>query len=210
MNAACPSATTDRRSGSNKPVGPSPVCNRLSELVHPRARSWLCLALSKAFDQRVLKTGDAATLLLDQRDAPVMHATAYPRMGKPCKSQGFPLAGHKPDSVSDDHLSLRRTRSLGGPRQRDLLRLAPDGVWLAGCVATAAGGLLPHRFTLTGLIVHKSAGGLLSVPLSVGFRRLDCPEGLSSVLPCGVRTFLEPSLSERQRDPRSPGLHDRW
>ena len=25
----------------------------------------------------------------------------------------------------------RRTRSLGGPRQRDLLRLAPDGVWLA-------------------------------------------------------------------------------
>ena len=31
-------------------------------------------------------------------------------------------------------------------------------------------------------------GGLLSVPLSVGFRRLAC----ASVLPCGVRTFLEP------------------
>ena len=29
-------------------------------------------------------------------------------------------------------------------------------------------------------------GGFLSVPLSVGFRRL----GLPSVLPCGVRTFL--------------------
>src|SRR5256886_13329186 len=26
---------------------------------------------------------------------------------------------------------VRRTRSLGGPPQRDLLRLAPDGVWLA-------------------------------------------------------------------------------
>ena len=66
----------------------------------------------------------------------------------------------------------RRTRSLGGPRQRDLLRLAPDGVWRAGRVATAAGGLLPHPFTLTG----HTTGGLLSVPLSVGFRRLGFPQ----------------------------------
>src|SRR5256885_12694419 len=29
------------------------------------------------------------------------------------------------------------------------VRLAPDGVWRAGDAATAAGGLLPHRFTLT-------------------------------------------------------------
>src|SRR6185312_15198376 len=34
-----------------------------------------------------------------------------------------------------------------------------------------------------------AGGGLLSVPLSVGFRRLAC----ASVLPCGVRTFLESS-----------------
>src|SRR5207342_231398 len=66
----------------------------------------------------------------------------------------------------------RRTRSLGGPPRRDLLRLAPDGVWQAGRVTTAAGGLLPHRFTLTG----RSTGGLLSVPLSVGFRRLGFPQ----------------------------------
>ena len=66
----------------------------------------------------------------------------------------------------------RRTRSLGGPRQRDLLRLAPDGVWQAGRVATAAGGLLLHPFTLTG----RTTGGLLSVPLSVGFRRLGFPQ----------------------------------
>ena len=60
-----------------------------------------------------------------------------------------------------------------------------------------AGGLLPHRFTLTdGISGDHAAGGLFSVPLSVGFRRL--PRG--SVLPCGVRTFLEPE------GPRSPGL----
>src|SRR5215213_10537253 len=40
-------------------------------------------------------------------------------------------------------------------------------------------------------------GGLLSVPLSVGFRRLAC----ASVLPCGARNFLEAA-----RAPRSPGL----
>ena len=83
----------------------------------------------------------------------------------------------------------RRTRLLGGPRRRSLLRLAPDGVWQAGRVTTAAGGLLPHRFTLTGSVIAP-AGGLLSVPLSVGFRRLGVPP---SVLPCGVRTFLERS-----------------
>src|SRR3954469_942960 len=53
-----------------------------------------------------------------------------------------------------------------------------------------AGGLLPHRFTLTGGVSGEhAAGGLLSVPLSVGFRRLAC----ASVLPCGVRTFLDRS-----------------
>ena len=29
------------------------------------------------------------------------------------------------------------------------LGLAPSGVYLAACVTTCAGGLLPHRFTLT-------------------------------------------------------------
>src|SRR5437773_617813 len=54
----------------------------------------------------------------------------------------------------------------------------------------SAGGLLPHLFTLTFGVSGEefAAGGLLSVPLSVGFRRLGRP----SVLPCGVRTFLEP------------------
>src|SRR5436190_23580660 len=72
-----------------------------------------------------------------------------------------------------------------------------------------AGGLLPHLFTLTTGELYRRAGkavptperhrkrclcgendaggGLLSVPLSVGFRRLAC----ASILPCGVRTFLD-------------------
>ena len=60
-----------------------------------------------------------------------------------------------------------------------------------------AGGLLPHRFTLTaGVSGDIAGGGLLSVPLSVGFRRLAC----ASVLPCGVRTFLDrPRLTDGDR-----------
>jgi len=53
-----------------------------------------------------------------------------------------------------DHL-LRPTRESGGgpplcPRRgRSLLGLAPGGGCLAGPVTSAAGGLLPHLFTLT-------------------------------------------------------------
>ncbi len=56
------------------------------------------------------------------------------------------------------HLSRRRvaaplqqpTRGLGGPRQHPLSGLAPGEVYPAGRVTTAPGGLLHHRFTLTG------------------------------------------------------------
>src|SRR5215216_1600097 len=63
-----------------------------------------------------------------------------------------------------------------------------------------AGGLLPHLFTLTAGVSGESfaGGGLLSVPLSVGFRRLgfpqrpalwcpDFPRGPSAVKPAGPR-----------------------
>src|SRR5204862_7651795 len=45
---------------------------------------------------------------------------------------------------------------------------------------------------------RRVGGGLLSVPLSVGFRRLASPseDDFASVLPCGVRTFLEPRCTE--------------
>lgn len=46
-----------------------------------------------------------------------------------------------------------------------LFGLASDGVFLASRITPAAGGLLPHRFTLT------ISGGLFSVALSVGSPR---------------------------------------
>ncbi|CAK7042193.1 MAG: hypothetical protein DESF_01763 [Desulfovibrio sp.] len=67
-------------------------------------------------------------------------------------------------------------------RPPSLFGLAPNGVCRACRVTTASGGLLHHRFTLT----RPKPGGLLSVALSEG-----CPSWmLSSVLPCGARTFL--------------------
>ena len=61
-----------------------------------------------------------------------------------------------------------------------------------------AGGLLPHRFTLT-------AGASGDAPAAVCFL-FHFPSAFAawvnpSVLPCGVRTFLEPE------GPRPPGLH---
>src|SRR5688572_14052190 len=58
------------------------------------------------------------------------------------------------------------------------VRLAPDGVWQPPCHHDA-GGLLPHLFTLTAGVSGEetfAGGGLLSVPLSVGFRRLGFPQ----------------------------------
>src|SRR5437762_1206869 len=87
------------------------------------------------------------------------------------------------------------------------VRLAPDGVWLAAVSPRRWWALTPpfHPYlrqinrragkaatTPNGIaseaVERYASGGLLSVPLSVGFRRLGRP----SVLPCGVRTFLEP------------------
>ena len=64
-----------------------------------------------------------------------------------------------------------------------LLGLAPGGVYRATPVTRGAGGLLPHRFTLTGPM--RSAVCFL----------WHCPAGhpglpLTTTLPCGVRTFL--------------------
>ena len=87
----------------------------------------------------------------------------------------------------------RRTRSLGGPRQRDLLRLAPDGVWRAIASPRCWWALTPpfHPY-------RAWPGGLLSVPLSVGFRRLGFPQR-----PCPLVSGL--SSDDRGR-PRPSGL----
>src|SRR5437764_11659964 len=67
------------------------------------------------------------------------------------------------------------------------VRLAPDGVWLAVVSPRRWWALTPPFHPYLRRLARSVAGGLLSVPLSVGFRRLGRP----SVLPCGVRTFLE-------------------
>ncbi len=108
------------------------------------------------------------------------------------------------------HVSSDLPEDIGRADRAILLfGLAPDGVYLACRVTTAAGGLLPHLFTLTRhsmqlpklvvistrvLIVALSAGRSISVALSRGHPRWT----LSSVLPCGARTFLPACTARRQ------------
>ena len=54
------------------------------------------------------------------------------------------------------------------PPDSFLFGLAPGGVYLARRVASSAGELLPHRFTLTARLAPR--GGLLSVALSLALR----------------------------------------
>ena len=80
--------------------------------------------------------------------------------------------------------------SYPGPRRAASagpVRLAPDGVWLAAASPRRWWALTPPFHPYRRRLRRGAGGGLLSVPLSVGFRRLAC----ASVLPCGVRTFLE-------------------
>src|SRR5215213_10487681 len=95
--------------------------------------------------------------------------------------------------------------SSAGRLRAEPVRLAPDGVWLAAVSPRRWWALTPPFHPYLRRLRRSVAGGFLSVPLSVGFRRL--PPG--SVLPFGVRTFLEaPRLSFDNLDaPRSPGLH---
>src|SRR5205814_9048023 len=93
----------------------------------------------------------------------------------------------KPDSVEGDHPS----RQLPGPWAGSLVagpvRLAPDGVWRAAASPRRWAALTPPFHPYRRRLRRYDVGGLLSVPLSVGFRRL----AYASVLPCGLRTFLD-------------------
>ena len=94
--------------------------------------------------------------------------------------------GDKPDSVVDGHLSMRPTWDVTSGSTLSTLGLAPDGVYRAAAVACDAGGLLHHRFTLA-CDASRRPSAVCSL--------LHCPSGrpawpLASIVPCGVRTFL--------------------
>ena len=93
----------------------------------------------------------------------------------PDGSSGAPgsLAG----SVSGACFALHRTGFGKPPRHRD------------------AGGLLPHLFTLTLSVSGESfaPGGFLSVPLSIGFRRLGFPQRPALRCPDFPRTGSRPA-----------------
>jgi len=93
---------------------------------------------------------------------------------------------------------MRSTRKLGrAALERFLSDLAPGGVYLAGRVTPAAGGLLHHRFTLTvrrtgrrsvfcGTVPRVTPGGRYPPP---------CPvePGLSSARPEGLDAVARPA-----------------
>ena len=103
-----------------------------------------------------------------------------------------------------------------------LLGLAPGGVCRASRVASAAGALLPHRFTLAATVLRGQARGLLanldggSGPTAAVCFLLHFPgpcgrSMLSTTLPYGARTFLSQRCRERplwrsvEDDPYSTG-----
>jgi hypothetical protein len=83
-------------------------------------------------------------------------------------------AGDHPSRAAVADSLQRSTRELGrAALERSLSDLAPGGVYRAARVTSDAGGLLHHRFTLTGTD-HRGdrAGGLFSVALSRGSPRV--------------------------------------
>ena len=94
----------------------------------------------------------------------------------------------------------RCTRPLGGQRHRGLLHLAPDGVWLAAVSPRRWWALTPpfHPY-LRRLRRERSP---VAVSFLCHYPSAFAAWGLPSVLPFGVRTFLELS----RLSARSPGL----
>ena len=98
---------------------------------------------------------------------------------------GYPLPGDGHSSGSTVTGSLKRPtrRHWRATLNASLLGLAPDGVYLASAVAGGPGELLPHPFTLT----CRSRRTSLCGTFPWGHPRWT----LSSVMPCGARTFLD-------------------
>src|SRR5207249_9363984 len=92
----------------------------------------------------------------------------------------------------------QRTRPLSGQLRRGLLRLAPDGVWLAAVSPRRWWALTPpfhpYRRRLRRVVRRRRS------PFCATFRRLS-PPGVSPAS-CPVVS----GLSSEVRPPRSPGL----
>ena len=110
----------------------------------------------------------------------------------------------KPRSVLGGHLSrpditirlMQPTRgSNGASSTSPLLGLAPDGGCLAARLASDAGALLPHRFTLA-----RTTSAAPAICFSVAlFRQVTPPRALPGVVLCGARTFLGWGKPRRDR-----------
>jgi len=85
--------------------------------------------------------------------------------------------------------------SGGPPSSVPLFGLAPGGVCQAPAVASGAGELLPHPFTLTGHSVARAPGGFLSVALSFPLPGL----GVAQRLVLWSPDFPPPCLGTGQR-----------
>ena len=104
-----------------------------------------------------------------------------------------PPAAGNPSSRAAVTGGLKRPdpKALDGPSSNAFLfGLAPDGVYQACGVAAAAGGLLPHHFTLTSFFWENRFFPKKAVSFLWHF-----PWGhprflLGTILPCGARTFL--------------------
>jgi len=91
-------------------------------------------------------------------------------------------------------------------RHSPLLGLAPGGVCRAPAVTRTGGGLLLHRFTLTGSATL--ARRLQAVCSLWHFPSAFAARVLPGTLPCGARTFLEPRAARRRSAaPRPPRGH---
>jgi len=89
-----------------------------------------------------------------------------------------------------------------GRAARPLLDLAPGGVYLAAGVASGAGALLPHRFTLT----CDRLAGPSAVCSLLHFPSPHDAWLYASTLPCGVPTFLDRVKPCRGHPANSPSV----
>ena len=120
-----------------------------------------------------------------------------------CKPDSVPGRNGPGDGHSSGRTIARGLDAVGpgfdGRATLPQFDLAPDGVCRAPRLSRAAGGLLPHLFTLT---AHAEA--LTAVWFSVALSPDCAGPRLAAVLPCGVRTFL-PGRSPIDRP--TPSVH---